>query len=536
LDEKDISARGFEGNKFGGVTYTEPRLTVEDYEKYKADLGNIEDDKKLNAVLDDLGIVLDGPVAGVEYKYTEAKNGQPSKLQIGDNITIYSNGKIETKIRQEGYNEYTPEDVFKDVKKDPNYFNAVAYEYVQSHDSDFTEYLKQCGINNGAIGGDFSVGTDKDGNVTYVDYNNYRIYNDGKGTIVDIKNGSNNYDVEEINPTMIKSLLNDQVAGNEQLGRITGITKTDLYGRIDEDKRNGLTMPIYEISLDNGSRYSYNDTITSYITGFNNEQRRNLGYLVNEDGELYTGYEKDPNVKESGIQGIYASGKNAFIVFTQQGGPWEYTPIKEKSHNIRGAGCGLTSTSTILYGNGVDILPEDFENMRSADDGVQEGHMDRYGFEHKYVNSLDEAIYELEQGHQVLYHLHGTKAGEYYSGHYVPLLGIDEDKNIFVGDPWDPDNVGFHSKDEFEGFYTAIAVWQDTGERWVGPDEARDRYFRYENVEDEDIESPAKDQYKEWKQENEDKLRNSRNFDDEQYEQFMKEQEERTGLTGDSDD
>jgi len=422
LDEKDIAARGYEGNSLGGLTYVEPRQTIKDYEKFEKDMGNIADDEALNAVLDEYGIELpDDPIPGIKYKYTEGKGDDPSKIQIGDNFTIYSDGTVET-----------------------------------------------------------------------------RVYSDVDGV--------RKYRNETVDPAMIKAILNDGVGGSEQLARVTGISETDLYDGVPDSQRGNLSMPIYDIKLENGSQYTYSDKITPYVAGFNNVEGKNIGYLVDEDGEINTGYVADPNSSVSGIQGIYANGHDTFIVFRQGGaGPWSGTPLLEPSRNISGAGCGITSLSTIMHGLGVNVIPEDFRNMRSADDGVELNHMDEYGMQHKVLENFDQVVEELKAGHQVLYHLHGKNmsAGAFYTGHYVSLLGIDENGNIFVGDPAQPGNVGYHSQDEFRGFYSAFSVWNDDGARWIDPDEAKDRYNGVESIKE--PESPAKVEYEKWKEEQKDK-------------------------------
>ena len=163
----------------------------------------------------------------------------------------------------------------------------------------------------------------------------------------------------------------------------------------------------------------------------------------------------------TGIQGIFTAGEKSFKVYCQGAGPWQSTPLNEPSGNIRDAGCGITSVSIVLTGLGVDITPDVFKNQHSAGDGYVEQHLKEHGAQYKRLSNMSQIVEELRKGNPIIYHVNGGRVGEKtYKGHYCTLLGINENGEIFLGDPGSTHNCGYFPQSKFSGLTSAYAVWK----------------------------------------------------------------------------
>ena len=164
----------------------------------------------------------------------------------------------------------------------------------------------------------------------------------------------------------------------------------------------------------------------------------------------------------TGIQGVFTNGDKEYNVYCQGAGAWSNTSINEPSRNIANAGCGITSVSTVLSGLGYDVDPNDFAGQRSAGDQFVEQHLSEYGVSYKKMSSKEEMIEELKKGNPVVYHVNnGTVGDKYYSGHYVSLLGVNENDQIFLADPGSTHNSGYFDASKFTGMTSAYAVAKD---------------------------------------------------------------------------
>ena len=163
----------------------------------------------------------------------------------------------------------------------------------------------------------------------------------------------------------------------------------------------------------------------------------------------------------TGIQGVFTAGDKTFKVYCQGAGPWQGTPLNEPSGNIKGAGCGITSISIVLTGLGIDITPDVFKNQHSAGDGYVEQHLKEYGVQYKRLSSMSEIVEELKKGNPIIYHVRGGRVGDKtYAGHYCTLLGINENGELFLGDPGSTHNCGYFPQSKFSGLTSAYAVWK----------------------------------------------------------------------------
>jgi len=164
----------------------------------------------------------------------------------------------------------------------------------------------------------------------------------------------------------------------------------------------------------------------------------------------------------SGILGVFNAGDKSYTAYCMGAGPWANTVIAEPSTWISDAGCGITSLSTIFTGFGINVTPQSFAGQHSAGDNYVEQHIREYGLNYKRLSGLGEVVAELKKGNPVIYHVRaGYTGGKYYkSGHYVALLGINSNGEIFVADPGSTHNCGYFPQSKFTGFVSAYSVFR----------------------------------------------------------------------------
>lgn len=150
---------------------------------------------------------------------------------------------------------------------------------------------------------------------------------------------------------------------------------------------------------------------------------------------------KSAQVRSTGVEGIYKFGNKQYNVYAQgYNDVWGGKPYWDGTYGSDA--CGITSTAIILSGLGVNITPEGV----NGDGLIQNGNtipyqlkneLAKYGFSCSEPDySKSKIIEHLKSGNPVFVHVSGSKIGNNsYKGHYVTLLGINEQGQIFLGDP-----------------------------------------------------------------------------------------------------
>lgn len=150
---------------------------------------------------------------------------------------------------------------------------------------------------------------------------------------------------------------------------------------------------------------------------------------------------KSAQVRSTGVEGIYKFGNKQYNVYAQgYNDVWGGKPYWDGTYGTDA--CGITSTAIILSGLGVNITPEGV----NGDGLIQNGNtipyqlkneLAKYGFSCSEPDySKSKIIEHLKSGNPVFVHVSGSKIGNNsYKGHYVTLLGINEQGQIFLGDP-----------------------------------------------------------------------------------------------------
>lgn len=150
---------------------------------------------------------------------------------------------------------------------------------------------------------------------------------------------------------------------------------------------------------------------------------------------------KSDQVRNSGIEGIYKSGNKQYNVYAQgYNNVWGEKPYWEGTYGTDA--CGITSTAIILSGLGVNITPEGVNNDGIITNGNTipsqlKDELSKYGFSCSGIdNSKSKIVEHLKSGNPVFAYVSGSKIGNNtYDGHYVSLLGINDQGQIFLGDP-----------------------------------------------------------------------------------------------------
>lgn len=171
------------------------------------------------------------------------------------------------------------------------------------------------------------------------------------------------------------------------------------------------------------------------------------------------------NRSGDGIQYIYTTNGKSYKVYIQGSGP--YSGLPYWSGTIQSSGCGITSTSIILTGYGHDVTPETIKNNGRCPDGnsmyryIQE--FENYGISaHMATNLKEEIINNLREGRPVLINVqHEVVVGSRgYKGHYMTLLGMNSNGQIYIGDPGCATNSGYYDQSQIftGGIVNAIII------------------------------------------------------------------------------
>ena len=153
-----------------------------------------------------------------------------------------------------------------------------------------------------------------------------------------------------------------------------------------------------------------------------------------------------------GVMMIYTANNHSYKVYCQGSGSYTNTPYWDG--NVRSDGCGITSTSIILTGYGVDANPDTVikdglcPNGNNYEFYVKE--LEKYGIKSHiiYSGSEEEILNALKAGRPVIANVKGgiPIGNKGYGGHYVTLLGMDASGRIFLGDPGDTCNSGYYDQ------------------------------------------------------------------------------------------
>ena len=158
----------------------------------------------------------------------------------------------------------------------------------------------------------------------------------------------------------------------------------------------------------------------------------------------------DATRQETGIEGYYVINGRQYNVYCQ-GGNDVWGPMPYSMGTYGSSACGATSVAIICSGTDSSITP--IETGKSA----YEFTGCTYGSRTQAVTSCDalthalqsaglraewksaskeEVLEHLRSGQPVIVLLHGNRAGNItYGGHYVTLLGVNNQGEIFLGDP-----------------------------------------------------------------------------------------------------
>lgn len=172
------------------------------------------------------------------------------------------------------------------------------------------------------------------------------------------------------------------------------------------------------------------------------------------------------NRSGDGVMMIYTANSRSYKVYCQGSG--SYSGVSYWGGNIQSKGCGITSTSIILNGYGVNATPETVKNDGLCPNGNDMNYyikeFAKYGIESHYVESnLQEvAIENLKAGRPILIHVQkGIPVGSKgYSGHYMTLLGMNSSGQIFLGDPGSTTNSGYYDPSQIftDGLVNMIVI------------------------------------------------------------------------------
>lgn len=160
------------------------------------------------------------------------------------------------------------------------------------------------------------------------------------------------------------------------------------------------------------------------------------------------------NPAGDGIQMVYTTYGKSYKVYCQTSG--DYSTASYWNGTIGRCGCGITSTSIILTGYGHDVTPLTIRDNGRIPDG---NNMARYitEFEHYGIKShfstgnfKQEAIENLKAGRPVMINVQKDLpiGNTHYAGHYCTLLGINEQGQIFLGDPGRDNNSGWYDQSQ----------------------------------------------------------------------------------------
>lgn len=177
---------------------------------------------------------------------------------------------------------------------------------------------------------------------------------------------------------------------------------------------------------------------------------------------------QDDDVKNSGISGMYKNKDNIYNVYTQgQNKLWADIPYSER--NYEKSACGATSLAIIASNVDPDVTPIDvgqtiyknadkefgtnvydgsvtsFQALKDTLDDYNISYKESYSYTDKEINE------HLEKGQPIIVCVKDNCIGdgEFRKGHFVTLLGKNEEGQIFLGDPADDgSNSGYYDPDK----------------------------------------------------------------------------------------
>lgn len=189
-----------------------------------------------------------------------------------------------------------------------------------------------------------------------------------------------------------------------------------------------------------------------FATSDQEDARNKLVISIGGGGSYPQGYTKnDANtVYSTGVEGVFNSGTKTYNIYAQgYNSVWGGKPYSQGTYGT--SACGATSCAIIASAVDPNATPEDTGKAIYAGLGLTYGSrttavtghaglskaLDKYGIKHewRYNATTQEVIAHLQSGNPVIVNVHNTIGRNYYSGHYVTLLGIDSNGQIFLGDP-----------------------------------------------------------------------------------------------------
>lgn len=175
---------------------------------------------------------------------------------------------------------------------------------------------------------------------------------------------------------------------------------------------------------------------------------------------------KTDDVKNTGVAGMYKNKDNIYTVYAQgKNDLWADIPYSQK--NYEKSACGATSVATIASNVDPDITPIDagqkiyknageefgtnvmngsvtsYENVKKTLDDYGIKYTEKYSYSDKEINE------HLDKGKPILICTKDAAIGngKVRSGHFVTLLGKNDEGQIFLGDPAeDGSNSGYYDQ------------------------------------------------------------------------------------------
>ena len=175
---------------------------------------------------------------------------------------------------------------------------------------------------------------------------------------------------------------------------------------------------------------------------------------------------KTDDVKNTGTAGMYKNKENIYTVYAQgKNDLWADIPYSQK--NYEKSACGATSVAIIASNVDPDITPIDagqkiyknageefgtnvsngsvtsYENVKKTLDDYGIKYTEKYSYSYKEINE------HLDKGNPILICTKDAAIGngKVRSGHFVTLLGKNDEGQIFLGDPAeDGSNSGYYDQ------------------------------------------------------------------------------------------
>ena len=270
---------------------------------------------------------------------------------------------------------------------------------------------------------------------------------------------------------------NTAVATAVGLGAMAANTKKGKGWLNRAFSRNKKTMNAFLAYL--LSKTDSKTTSSTKISSSNDDAKILAQKIINQklstkDKELYgiTGSKsywcQNDDVNNTGMAGMYKNKNNIYSVFSQgKNVLWADIPYSEK--NYEKSACGATSVAIIASNVDPDVDPieigqkiykhADKEYGTNVYDGSVTSYqalkdtLDDYDIKYKESYSYtDKEINEhLEKGQPIIVCVKDNCIGdgEFRKGHFVTLLGKNEEGQIFLGDPADDgSNSGYYDPDK----------------------------------------------------------------------------------------